>query len=211
MVGGRRWPGSRHAQLSWWWLSEQAYLRHEAIAANDPAPGTSSTSTPARSASSAASPWSPSWPRCWLAGAMLTAVTPLAWLPVLAVLVPVLAWIGRPADKPIMTSAVVPVAYEPLTMEAIVRALGALGIAEMNKALREYPDKAVVPIDPPMRDGPGWLARLDLPLRRDRRGGQREARGTRLRAAPPAGLRVARDRAQAAPRRAEPVRRPTRT
>ena len=24
-------------------------------------------------------------------------------------------------------------------------------------------DKAIVPIDPPMRDGPGWLARLDLP------------------------------------------------
>ena len=48
-------------------------------------------------------------------------------------------------------------------MELIVRALGALGIAEMNKAIREDASKAIVPIDPPMRDGPGWLARLDLP------------------------------------------------
>ncbi len=24
-----------HAQLAWWWVNEQAYLRHEAVAAND--------------------------------------------------------------------------------------------------------------------------------------------------------------------------------
>ena len=120
--------------------------------------------------------------------------------------IPVLAWIGRPADKPIVTGAVVPGAVERLTIEGIVRALGALGIAEMNKALREEPDKAIATVDGPMRDGPGWLARRPA-VRRDRRGGQREARGARLRAAPPARLRVARDRPQAAPRRAQPVRR----
>ena len=38
------------------------------------------------------------------------------------VAVPVLAWVGRPADKPIMTSAVVPGAVERLTTEGIVRA-----------------------------------------------------------------------------------------
>jgi len=152
-----------HAQLAWWWVSEQAYLRHEAVAANDP--------------------------RTWyqlhqhvrevrlvrglallgelagtgLACAVLTADLPLAWLPVGAAVVPVLAWIGRPAGKPILDSAVVPVAYEPLTREVIIRALGGLGIGEMNKALREYPDTAVVLVDPVTRDGPGWLARLDLP------------------------------------------------
>jgi S-DNA-T family DNA segregation ATPase FtsK/SpoIIIE len=151
------------AQLSWWWLSEQAYLRQEAIAANDPRTW-HQLHTHAREVRLVRGiALAAELAAVLAAGAVLTAVTPLAWLPVLAVLVPVLAWIGRPADKPIMTPAVVPVAYDPLTMEAIVRALGALGIAEMNKALREYPDKAVVPVDPPMRDGPGWLARLDLP------------------------------------------------
>ena len=152
-----------HAQLSWWWLSEQSYLRQEAIAANDA--------------------------RTWhqlhkharevrlvrgiaLAGEAAIAVTavvvvsvagPLAWAGAAVVVMPILAWIGRPADKPIVTSAVVPVVYEELTIAIIVRALGALGIGEMNKALREDPDKAIVVIDPPMRDGAGWLARLDLP------------------------------------------------
>jgi S-DNA-T family DNA segregation ATPase FtsK/SpoIIIE len=152
-----------HAQLSWWWLSEQAYLRQEAIAAND-ARTWHQLHTHAREVRLVRGiALAAELAAVVLAGALLSRLAPLAWLPVLAVAVPVLAWIGRPADKPIMTPAVVPVAYEPLTMEAITRALGALGIGEMNKALREYPDKAIVPIDPPMRDGPGWLARLDLP------------------------------------------------
>jgi S-DNA-T family DNA segregation ATPase FtsK/SpoIIIE len=152
-----------HAQLAWWWLSEQTYLRQEAIAANDHRTW-HQLHTHAREvrlvrgialgAEAAAAA---------VLCIVLTVLGPIAWGLALAVAVPVLAWIGRPADKPIMTSAVVPVAYEQLTMEAIIRALGALGIGEMNKALREYPDKAVVPVDPPMRDGPGWLARLDLP------------------------------------------------
>jgi DNA segregation ATPase FtsK/SpoIIIE, S-DNA-T family len=151
------------AQLAWWWLSEQAYLRQEAIAAND-ARTWHQLHTHAREVRLVRG--------CALAaeGAalaalclVLTAFGPLAWAGFAAITVPVLAWIGRPADKPIMTSAVVPAAYEALTMEAITRALGALGIGEMNKALRDYPDKAIVAIDPPMRDGPGWLARLDLP------------------------------------------------
>ena len=152
-----------HAQLAWWWLSEQAYLRQEAIAANDArtwhqlhqhAREVRLVRGIALAAEAAA---------LVLVCVLLTVAGPLAWLGFAAAAVPVLAWIGRPADKPIVTSAVVPVAYDPLTMEAIVRALGALGIGEMNKALREYPDKAIVPVDPPMRDGPGWLARLDLP------------------------------------------------
>jgi S-DNA-T family DNA segregation ATPase FtsK/SpoIIIE len=45
----------------------------------------------------------------------------------------------------------------------IIRALGALGIGEMNRALREDPARAIVTLDGPMRDGPGWLWRGDLP------------------------------------------------
>jgi S-DNA-T family DNA segregation ATPase FtsK/SpoIIIE len=151
------------AQMAWWWVSEQAYLRQEAVAANDARTWYQLHQHVREVRLIRGFALAGEVAGIGLAAALVTAHLPLGWLPVLAVLVPVLAWIGRPADKPIVTSAVVPVAYDPLTMDAIVRALGALGIGEMNKALREYPDKAIVPVDPPMRDGPGWLARLDLP------------------------------------------------
>jgi S-DNA-T family DNA segregation ATPase FtsK/SpoIIIE len=151
------------AQLGWWWVSEQTYLRHLTIAGGDV--------------------------NKWLmlhkhvravrlvravilllelaalagGGVALSLVSLWLWAAVAAAAVPALAWIGRPDDKPIMTSAVVPVAVERLTGELIVRTLGVLGIAEMNKALRDDPAKAVVTIDGPMRDGPGWLWRGDLP------------------------------------------------
>jgi S-DNA-T family DNA segregation ATPase FtsK/SpoIIIE len=152
-----------HAQLAWWWLSEQAYLRQEAIAAND-ARTWHQLHTHAREVRLVRGiALAAEVAVLAIVCVVLAVLGPLAWLGAVVVLGPLLAWIGRPADKPIVTSAVVPVVLEQLTMEAIIRALGALGIGEMNKALREYPDKAIVPVDPPMRDGPGWLARLDLP------------------------------------------------
>jgi S-DNA-T family DNA segregation ATPase FtsK/SpoIIIE len=86
-----------------------------------------------------------------------------AWLIVAGVALPVLAWFGRPDDKPILTSATVPVAYETLSFEVVVRALEGLRIAGINQALSKDRTSAIVLIDPIQRDGPGWLARLDLP------------------------------------------------
>jgi S-DNA-T family DNA segregation ATPase FtsK/SpoIIIE len=80
------------------------------------------------------------------------------------VVLPLLAWFGRPDDKPILTSATVPVAYEALSFEVVVRALEGLRIGGINSALAKDRAKAVVLIDPITRDGPGWLARLDLPF-----------------------------------------------
>lgn len=151
------------AQIGWWWVAEQTPLRLEAVASGDQ--------------------------QRWLqlhkhvrevrlvrglvllgevgvtgaAGALVTVYAPLAWVPIGLVAAPLLAWVGRPADKPILTSAVVPVAFEQLSREVIVRALGALGIGEMNKALAKDPENAIVLVDVIARDGPGWLARLDLP------------------------------------------------
>ncbi len=153
-----------HAQLSWWWLAEETYLRQEAVAANDARTWYQLHQHAREVRLIRGCVLAAELAAIGLVCAALSVYAPLAWLPALAVVLPLLAWIGRPADKPILTSAVVPAAYDPLTMENIVRALGALGIGEMNKALREYPDKAIVAIDPPMRDGPGWLARLDLPF-----------------------------------------------
>ena len=151
------------AQLAWWWVAEQAYLRHEAIAAADSAKWLSLHKHVRAVRLVRGCILGAEVLALALAAAAVTSYLPVLWIPIGVVAVPVLAWIGRPADKPIMTSAVVPGAVERLTTEGIVRALGALGIAEMNKALREEPDKAIVTVDGPMRDGPGWLWRGDLP------------------------------------------------
>ena len=151
------------AQLGWWWVSEQAYLRHEMVAAGDTQKWLGLHKHVREVRLVRGLVLLGEVLALALAAALLVWVSMLLWIPVALVAVPLLAWVGRPDDKPIMTSAVVPMAVDKLTMELIVRALGALGIAEMNKAIREDVSKAIVPIDPPMRDGPGWLARLDLP------------------------------------------------
>jgi S-DNA-T family DNA segregation ATPase FtsK/SpoIIIE len=147
----------------WAWVAEQTHLRHTAIAAGD----------------------TDKWLRlhkharevrlargiivliCFallvVGGVLLSLQSMLLWIPVAAVAVPVLAWVGRPDDKPIMTSAVVPSAVARLTIELIIRALGVLGIPEMNKALAKEPLTAVVTIDGPTRDGSGWLWKGELP------------------------------------------------
>ncbi|WP_462203212.1 cell division protein FtsK, partial [Frankia sp. CcWB3] len=66
-----------------------------------------------------------------------------------------------PADRPLMSPAVVPTRVGRLTADIVVRALGALGIAEINKARRE--GGGITFPSPIMRDGPGWRAEVDLP------------------------------------------------
>ncbi|TDC96020.1 FtsK/SpoIIIE domain-containing protein [Actinomadura sp. 7K507] len=80
----------------------------------------------------------------------------------LAALVAVLGWIGSPADKPLMGPAVVSTSAPKLTSGIVVRALGALGIAEINKALGKGGAGITFPA-PITRDGPGWRADVDLP------------------------------------------------
>lgn len=95
--------------------------------------------------------------------AVITAKVPLLWLPIGLAAVPFLAAAGRPDEKPIVESATVPTSYEMLTLAGVIRALSVLGIAEMNKALREDPDNAIVPIGPVAREGAGWLSMTELP------------------------------------------------
>ncbi|GAA3961949.1 FtsK/SpoIIIE domain-containing protein [Actinomadura viridis] len=77
-------------------------------------------------------------------------------------LVAVLGWLGTPKDKPLIGPAVVSTKAPKLTSEIIIRALGALGIAEINKALGKGGDGITFP-SPITRDGPGWRADVDLP------------------------------------------------
>lgn len=80
-----------------------------------------------------------------------------------AVLAVLLAYAGRPLDRPWIGPAVVVPTAQPLTSEVVVRALGALGIGELNKALGKNPTGARMFPEPISRDGPGWRAVVELP------------------------------------------------
>jgi len=103
---------------------------------------------------------------CTLA-ALLALLAMVRWAPwwgwallaVTAVLT--LARHGRPAGKSIVHAAVVPYEYERLTANIIVRALGSLGLAGIDRVLRE--GREIAFITPVTRDGPGWRVEIDLP------------------------------------------------
>lgn len=97
-----------------------------------------------------------------LAGSAVAAAGGVTQFTVLAAVVALLGWLGSPADKPLMGPAVISTSAPKLTSEIIVRALGALGIAEINKALGKGGAGITFPA-PITRDGPGWRADVDLP------------------------------------------------
>jgi S-DNA-T family DNA segregation ATPase FtsK/SpoIIIE len=72
-----------------------------------------------------------------------------------------LARAGRPQGKTITQKAELPAQVQPPTQDVIVRALGSIGVGEINKAITAgtFP-----PLPSPVReDGPGWRAEVDLP------------------------------------------------
>lgn len=95
------------------------------------------------------------------------AVTELpAWqnFALLATLLPVLGALYRDPAKPVISSFALADTNAPrLTTDLIVKALGSLGIAELNKALRECPEEVRFVAPGVHRDGPGWRADIDLP------------------------------------------------
>jgi S-DNA-T family DNA segregation ATPase FtsK/SpoIIIE len=100
-----------------------------------------------------------------LAGMTVTAVTLLPlWVLalLLAAIVGALGWMGMPADKLLISRAVVPARVQRLTSDVIVRALSVLGIAGITQALTKNP-QAIGFVAPIMRDGPGYRAEIDLP------------------------------------------------
>ena len=150
-------------QVNWWWLTEQTYLRMQAVASNDPRTWESLHKHAVKRRAFRGGVLAAELAALLVLVGTVTAYAPLAWLAIGAVVLPLLAWFGHPDDKPILTSATVPVAYETLSFEVIMRALEGLRLAGINQALAKDRASAIVLIDPIMRDGPGWLARLDLP------------------------------------------------
>ena len=150
-------------QIAWWWVTEQTYLRVQAVASNDPRTWESLHKRAREARLVRGFVLLGEVAATAIFAGIITAYVPWAWALIGCVVIPLLAWVGRPADKPILESAVVPSHLEPLSRDLIVRALGTLGIGELNKAITKDPETAVAFIDPIVRAGEGWLARIDLP------------------------------------------------
>jgi DNA segregation ATPase FtsK/SpoIIIE, S-DNA-T family len=84
-----------------------------------------------------------------------------AWVLLGVIALPLLARAGRPAHKPIVTPAVLPATVQAPNEDVITRALGALGIAGIDRWIRD--GRALVFPSPVREDGPGWRAEVDLP------------------------------------------------
>jgi DNA segregation ATPase FtsK/SpoIIIE, S-DNA-T family len=74
----------------------------------------------------------------------------------------ILGWVGTPADRPVTGRSVVRTEVQRLTSDVVIRALSALGLAEVNKATAKGGPGVTFPA-PITRDGPGWRADVDLP------------------------------------------------
>lgn len=83
------------------------------------------------------------------------------WLTVTGLLA-LLGAAGGRADRPIIGPAVTAPQVTRLDSETVLRALGALGIAEINRALAPK-GSGIAFTAPIVADGPGWRAELDLP------------------------------------------------
>ncbi|MGK5442664.1 cell division protein FtsK [Micromonospora sp. URMC 105] len=98
-----------------------------------------------------------------VAGAIVLALGPSWWrYAALAVVVPLLATLGRPADKPLTDRVTEGNRYRKLTAELVRRALTSLQMSGINSAVAKDPKAISFPVDI-HRDGPGHLAVVDLP------------------------------------------------
>jgi len=98
-----------------------------------------------------------------VAAAIVLTVGPSWWRWVaLAAVLPPLATLGRPADKPLTDRVTEGTRYRKLTAELVRRALTSLQLPAINSAVAKDPKAISFPVDI-HRDGPGHLAVVDLP------------------------------------------------
>ncbi|MFJ5667607.1 cell division protein FtsK [Micromonospora chalcea] len=98
-----------------------------------------------------------------VAGAIVLALGPSWWRwAALAAVLPLLATLGRPADKPLTDRVTEGTRYRKLTAELVRRALTSLQLPAINSAVAKDAKAISFPVDI-HRDGPGHLAVVDLP------------------------------------------------
>jgi DNA segregation ATPase FtsK/SpoIIIE, S-DNA-T family len=154
------------AVTGWWWVVEQTYLRLEAIAANDPRTWLSLHKHAREARLLRGLVILAGFTVLIILASCISVYARLLWIPIGLAVIPWLAYVGRPANKPIIKEAIVPERYERLTQELVIHALSTLGITLINQGLAKDPDNPERVIefrDPIMRDGPGWRAACDLP------------------------------------------------
>ncbi len=95
-------------------------------------------------------------------GVSIAFAPPWARWAALALAVTLLGLAGRPADRPLLDTAVTLPKVAKLTSDVVTRALASLGLAGVTSALSKNP-KAIGFPAPITRDGPGWRADVDLP------------------------------------------------
>ena len=146
-------------QLRWWWLAEQQGLRSRAAVAGDADAWLKLHSEAKRTRRL----------RGAVLGAELAAVTAAAavlahlhlwwaWALAGAAVLPLLARHGRPADRPIVTPAVVTPRFRRLNADIVLRAYYAAGLGHPDKR-----DMQVTFGAPMARDGEGSRVLVDLP------------------------------------------------
>ncbi|MFG3301004.1 FtsK/SpoIIIE domain-containing protein [Micromonospora chersina] len=149
------------ASVIWWAVGgrENFHLRQEAASKNDP--HTWQQLDRRREKASGA--------RWWVVGAgavlLLAALVglevagmpPVGWYAAVVGLVLVAAHYGRPADKPIVDRVTTKAAFTKLTGEMVRAAVVALGIGVKEPGQITFPPPGI------HKDGPGWLARFNLP------------------------------------------------
>ncbi|MBG6070059.1 FtsK/SpoIIIE domain-containing protein [Micromonospora ureilytica] len=108
--------------------------------------------------------------RAWKLGATIGVLVVLLAVAQLAVGIPAIGWFavavgvvlvaarnGRPADKPIVDRVVTKAAFTKLTGEMVRHSVVALGIGVKEPGQITFPPPGI------HKDGPGWLARFNLP------------------------------------------------
>ncbi|AYF31466.1 cell division protein FtsK [Micromonospora tulbaghiae] len=145
-----------------WWAAggrENFHLRQEAANKNDPHTWQSLNRTRAKESGA----------RWWVVGAALVlllsvligvevaGMPPVGWYCVVAALVLVAARVGRPADKPIVDRVSTAQRFTKLTAEMVRDAVVALSIGVKEPGQLTFPPPGI------HKQGPGWMARFNLP------------------------------------------------
>ncbi|MFF5201759.1 FtsK/SpoIIIE domain-containing protein [Micromonospora parva] len=148
--------------VAWWAVGgrENFHLRQEAANKNDPHTWQALNRTRAKESNA----------RWWVVGVAVVALVVLLGVAQLAVGIPAVGWFavavgvvlvaarnGRPADKPIVDRVVTKAAFTKLTGEMVRHAVVALGIGVKEPGQITFPPPGI------HKDGPGWLARFNLP------------------------------------------------
>jgi len=152
----------RACSAAFWWAAggkENWHLRQEAANKNDPHTWQALNRTRAKESAA----------RWWIVGlvlllmggllvaAALAGLPSVGWQTLALVLVLAAAHYGRPADKPILDRVTTRAAFTKLTGEMVRGAVVALGIGVKEGSQITFPPPGI------HKDGPGWLARFNLP------------------------------------------------